>query len=108
MKNKPCVNEMKTLCNEVHTFKHTFLKGIFSILVRFFNLKPLQVNFFWNRYLNKKLIDVEKKITPHIIYSHLIELRNMEKTSKKKMYLPCKFLTHLITRGLLIIQKDLV
>ena len=68
----------------MHTFKHTFLKGIFSILVRFFNLKPLQVNFFWNRYLNEKLIDVEKKITPHIIYSHLIRTAEYGKNFKEK------------------------
>ncbi len=79
-----CVNEMKTLCNEVYTFKHTFLKGIFSILVRFFNLKPLQVNFFWNRNLNKKLIDLEKKFTPHIIYSHLIRTAEYGKKFKDK------------------------
>ena len=88
LKNKEvsveCLDEMKILCKQVYTFEHTFLKGALSILIRFFNLKPLQVNFFWNRYLNKKLIDVEKKFIPHIIYSHLIRTAEYGKNFKEK------------------------
>ncbi|MEX1190594.1 MAG: glycosyltransferase [Brumimicrobium sp.] len=66
------LQELKTYCKDVHTFKITNLSKWIGASVQLFNNKPFQVGYFYNWRVHKKVKGLLNKIKPDHIYCQLI------------------------------------
>jgi polysaccharide biosynthesis protein PslH len=68
------VDHLKSFCSEVHVYKLQKWKIIFRLILGLFNKLPFQVNYFFDRIINKKIRKQIQRITPDHIYCQLIRM----------------------------------
>lgn len=71
---------LQKFCNKISYIEHSLLMSVFFTLFRFFNLKPMQVNFFYSPYMHK----IVKKFTDSneydYVYFHLLRAGQYRKS----------------------------
>ncbi|MDG2465084.1 MAG: glycosyltransferase [Crocinitomicaceae bacterium] len=66
------IQELEKYCKEIHVFQLPKWKSLFQSFIGLFGAKPIQISFFYNYSIHKKINSIVKELRPNHIYCQLI------------------------------------
>ena len=68
------IEALRPFCKSIHIFNLSKFTILFNILLSFFNGKPLQVGYFYNKPTSRKINSLIKEIKPDRIFCQLLRV----------------------------------
>jgi len=85
------IHELEKFCKEIHVFYLPKWKSLLQSLIGLFGAKPIQISYFHNYSIHKKINAIVKKLRPDHIYCQLIRtteyLKNYHNCQKTLDYM---------------------
>ena len=66
------IDALKPFCNSIYLFELTWLSIFINIVKAFFNSKPLQVGYFYNKHIHARIRNLIKENEPDHIFCQLL------------------------------------
>ena len=70
--SKSSINELKKYCKSVHIYRIKLIFRVLNLFKTFINNRPFQVNYFYNRQIQKKINSNISSIQPDHIFCQLV------------------------------------
>jgi sugar transferase (PEP-CTERM/EpsH1 system associated) len=71
---KEWIEELEQFCSEIHVFRLKKPLLLLNTFLSLFTSKPIQVGFFYQRWINKKIENIVESLVPDLIFCQLIRV----------------------------------